>query len=139
MNHSPKPAYTPDASNTHQQFFGYILWIFGFSGAHRFYFGKPLTGVIWFCTAGLCGIGWLVDVFLIPGMDRDADFRYSAGEYDYNIAWMLLTFLGPLGVHRMYLGKWLTGLVFLVTFGLLGFGVLYDFCTLNDQVNERNA
>jgi TM2 domain-containing membrane protein YozV len=39
---------------------------FGFTGAHRFYYGKPVTGTIWFFTFGLLGIGWLIDVFLIP-------------------------------------------------------------------------
>jgi len=27
----------------------------------------------------------------------------------------------------------------LLTVGLLGFGILYDFCTLNAQISERNA
>ena len=58
------------APNTHSVFVGYLLWIFGFTGAHRFYFGKPLTGVLWFFTGGLLGIGWLIDVVLIPSMDR---------------------------------------------------------------------
>ena len=28
-------------NNTHSMLIGYILWIFGFTGAHRFYYGKP--------------------------------------------------------------------------------------------------
>jgi TM2 domain-containing membrane protein YozV len=109
---------------THSLVIGYLLWVFGFTGAHRFYYGKPITGTIWFFTFGLLGIGWLIDVFLIPGMDRQADMRYQAGPYDYTIAWILLTFLGYLGIHRFYLGK-------------IGTGVL--FWTLNGQVSERNA
>jgi TM2 domain-containing membrane protein YozV len=61
------------ANDTHSKTIGYILWIFGFTGSHRFYYGKPVTGTIWFFTLGLLGIGWLIDVFLIPGMDREAD------------------------------------------------------------------
>ncbi|MCY2994942.1 MAG: TM2 domain-containing protein [Planctomycetota bacterium] len=124
--------------DTHLKSVGYVLWIFGFTGAHRFYYGRPLTGTIWFFTLGLLGIGWLIDVFLIPGMDRQADFRYRAGPWDYTVAWILLTFLGALGIHRFYLGKWGTGLIFLFTGGLLGFGVLYDLWTLNGQVSEIN-
>ncbi|AMB84071.1 hypothetical protein AWM79_01625 [Pseudomonas agarici] len=124
---------------THNVLLGYLLWIFGFTGSHRFYYGKPITGTIWFCTLGLLGIGWLIDVFLIPGMDRDADLRFTTGPLSYNVAWLLLTFLGILGVHRMYQGKWLTGLLYLVTGGLLGLGVLYDFWTLNDQISLKNS
>ncbi len=28
-------------NNTHSLIVGYVLWIFGFMGAHRFYFGRP--------------------------------------------------------------------------------------------------
>ena len=112
--------------DTHSKVVGYLLWIFGFTGAHRFYYGKPV-------------IGWLIDVFLIPAMDREADLRFTAGPIEYNVAWILLTFLGVFGVHRMYQGKWISGLVYLVTGGLFFLGVLYDFWTLNDQVSVRNA
>ncbi|NER29516.1 MAG: TM2 domain-containing protein [Symploca sp. SIO1C4] len=46
----------------------YILWglgCFGVCGLHRFYLGKPITGLIWFFTFGLCFIGQIIDVFLI--------------------------------------------------------------------------
>ena len=115
------------------------LWIFGFTGSHRFYYGKPITGTIWFFTLGLLGIGWLIDLFLIPGMDRRADMRYQAGPYDYNVAWILLTFFGLFGLHRFYLGKILTGILYIFTGGLFLLGVLYDFWTLNGQVSGRNS
>ncbi|MET1080422.1 MAG: TM2 domain-containing protein [Pseudomonas sp.] len=125
--------------NTHSKVMGYLLWILGFLGAHRFYYGKPLTGTLWFFTLGLLGIGWLIDLFLIPAMDREADLRFNAGATDYSVAWILLTFLGAFGVHRFYLGKWLTGLLYLCTGGLFLLGVLYDFWTLNTQVSLANA
>ena len=127
------------ANDTHSKTIGYILWIFGFTGAHRFYYGKPVTGTIWFFTLGLLGIGWLIDLFLIPGMDREADLRFRAGRVDYTVAWVLLTFLGFFGVHRMYMGKWVTGIIYLCTAGLLGIGYLYDFWTLNEQITVVNA
>ena len=58
--------------DTHSVLIGYLLWILGFTGAHRFYYGKPITGTIWFFTLGLLLIGWIIDLFLIPGMDRRA-------------------------------------------------------------------
>jgi len=126
------------AETTHSTLIGYLLWIFGFTGSHRFYFGKPVTGTVYFLTLGLLGIGWLVDLFLIPGMRRQADFRFRRGPIDYTVAWILLTFLGLLGIHRMYLGKWITGILYLLTAGLLGLGYLYDYWTLNDQVTLIN-
>ncbi len=126
-------------TDTHSKTIGYILWIFGFTGSHRFYYGKPVSGTIYLLTLGLLGIGWLIDLFLIPAMDREADLRFEAGEVDYTVAWILLTFLGILGIHRMYMGKWLTGILYLLTGGLFGFGYLYDFWTLNSQISELNA
>ena len=126
-------------NDTHSMAVGYILWIVGFTGVHRFYYGRPITGTIWFFTAGLLGIGWLIDLFLIPMMDRAADRRYQAGEKDYTVAWLLLTFLGIFGVHRFYLGKIGTGLLYLLTGGLLGIGLMYDLWTLNEQVHLINT
>jgi len=124
--------------DTHQIVIGYILWIFGFTGSHRFYYGKPISGTIYFLTLGLLGIGWIIDLFLIPRMDSEANLRFNDGPYDYTLTWVLLTFLGLLGIHRMYLGKWVTAIIYLFTGGLLGLGYLYDFWTMNDQVSDRN-
>ncbi|MCP3177043.1 TM2 domain-containing protein [Desulfuromonas sp. KJ2020] len=119
---------------SHSKAIGYILWLFGFTGSHRFYYGKPITGTIYFFTLGLLGIGWLIDLFLIPAMDRQAELRFSPGPIDYNLTWILLTFLGLFGVHRMYMGKWITGIVYLLTGGLFGLGYIYDYWTLNEQI-----
>jgi TM2 domain-containing membrane protein YozV len=58
----------------------YLLWAcgcFGFCGIHRFYLGKPITGILWFFSGGLCFVGQFLDLFLIPGMvqSRNRDFR----------------------------------------------------------------
>ncbi len=127
------------ATDGHHLPIGYLYWIFGFMGAHRFYYGRPVTGTIWFFTLGLFFIGWIVDLFLIPSMDREAEQRFTPGPIDYTIAWVLLTFLGVLGIHRFYMGKWVTGLIWLCTGGGFLIGVLYDYWTLNDQIDELNA
>lgn len=128
-----------NTNDTHLKSIGYILWLFGFTGSHRFYFGKPISGTIYFLTLGLLGIGWLIDLFLIPSLNRQADLRFRAGRIDYSVAWILLTFLGFFGIHRMYMGKWFTGIIYLLTFGFFGFGYLYDFWTLNDQITIINS
>ncbi|BBO68458.1 hypothetical protein DSCA_23880 [Desulfosarcina alkanivorans] len=128
-----------DTNDTHLKSVGYILWIFGFTGAHRFYFGKPISGTIYFFTLGLLGIGWLIDLFLIPSLDRQASIRFRSGRVDYTLVWVLLTFLGLLGIHRMAMGKWPTGILYLLTGGIFGLGYLYDFWTLNDQITVING
>ena len=35
-----------DNQDTHSKLIGYLLWIFGFLGSHRFYYGKPITGTM---------------------------------------------------------------------------------------------
>ena len=131
--------YPSTRANTHSITVGYLCWLVGFLGMHRFYYGKPVTGTIWFFTGGLLLIGWIIDLFLIPSMDARADRRYVAGHLDYNVAWLLLVFLGLFGIHRFYMGKIVTGLIWLLTGGLLGLGWLYDLWTLNDQVSDINA
>jgi TM2 domain-containing membrane protein YozV len=125
--------------DTHNLGIGYLLWLFGFMGAHRFYYGRPVSGTIWFFTLGLVGIGWLIDLALMPSLDRSADLRYESGAVSYNVTWILLTFVGIFGIHRIYMGKYLTGLIYFLTGGLFLVGILYDYWTLNDQIATANA
>ncbi len=124
---------------THSVVVGYLFWIFGFLGAHRFFYGKQLSGVIYFFTLGLLLIGWIVDFFRIPAMNEETQHRFRQGELDYNTTWLLFAFLGLFGVHRMYMGKWLTGVLYMLTAGLFFIGILYDLWTLNDQINMMNS
>jgi TM2 domain-containing membrane protein YozV len=126
-------------NESHTPAIGYILWIFGFLGSHRFYYGRPISGTIYFFTLGLFFIGWIIDLFLIPGMNRDATQKFREGVIDYNIAWILLTFLGAFGIHRFYLGKWISGILYLLTGGFFLIGVIYDFWTLNEQIDLINS
>jgi TM2 domain-containing membrane protein YozV len=128
-----------DSSPTHSVAIGYVLWLLGFLGAHRFYYGRQISGTVYFFTLGLLFVGWIVDLFLIPAMNREADIRFNDGEIDFNVAWLLLAFVGLLGIHRMYMGKWLTGLLYLCTLGLFGIGYIYDLWTLNDQISLING
>ncbi|MAD08248.1 MAG: hypothetical protein CMP86_12630 [Gammaproteobacteria bacterium] len=125
-------------NDTHSLLVGYLLWIFGFLGAHRFYFGRPVSGTVYLFTFGLFGIGWLVDLFLMPSLERQADSSYAVGAINYTVTWVLLVFLGPLGLHRFYLGKPWTGLLFLLTCGLFLIGVIYDWWTVNEQISKEN-
>ena len=123
---------------THPVWIGYLFWVIGFTGAHRFYFGRPLTGILWFFTGGLFLIGWIVDLFLIQSMAESADRRYPPGRTDYGVAWLFHIFLGLFGIHRFYMGKMITGIIYLCTGALFGIGYVYDTLTLNDQIAELN-
>ncbi len=78
----------------------YLLWFFlGYFGAHRFYLGRWISGLIMLALFGIgsalafilvgyipltfVGLWWVIDAFLIPGMiaiDRAAlRWRFSQG------------------------------------------------------------
>ena len=42
----------------------------------------------------------------------------------------ILGLLGPAGLHRMYVGKWKTGILYMLTFGVFLLGTLYDLYQL---------
>jgi TM2 domain-containing membrane protein YozV len=138
MNPVSSTTFEGENALSHPRLIGYVFWFVGFSGLHRFYFGKPLTGAIWFFTGGLLLVGWIVDLFLISAMADEANRKYQTGRFDHTVSWLLLVLLGFFGVHRFYLGKIITGLIYLFTAGLFGIGFVYDLCTLNDQVEELN-
>jgi TM2 domain-containing membrane protein YozV len=60
--------------------------------------------------------------------------------YNLAVAYVLwaISGFGALGIHRFYLGKSGTGLLWLFTGGLAGAGGLYDLLTLPRQVQEAN-
>lgn len=58
---------------------------------------------------------------------------------DKTVAYLLWFFLGTLGVHRMYCGKWLTGILWFFTFGLFGFGWLLDLFLTSGMVDYANC
>ena len=39
--------------------------LFGYLGVHRFYVGKVGTGLLYLFTAGIFGIGWVVDLVMV--------------------------------------------------------------------------
>ena len=54
----------------------YLLWclaLVGICGMQRFYNRRPISGLLWLFTLGLCGLGQLLDLLLIPGLVRHAN------------------------------------------------------------------
>ncbi|MGH1345711.1 MAG: TM2 domain-containing protein [Nannocystales bacterium] len=57
----------------------YLLAALGFlgvSGVHRFYLGKPVTGIIWFLTGGLFMLGTIYDLITMESQVRESN-RYA--------------------------------------------------------------
>lgn len=48
-------------------------------------------------------------------------------------------FIGLAGLHRFYIGRTVSGIIWLFTFGLFGFGQLIDLFTLGGKVDLYNA
>lgn len=55
------------------------------------------------------------------------------------LAYVLWFFLGLLGIHKFYLGKVGTGIIYLFTGGIFGIGWFIDLFTLGTQVDTYNA
>lgn len=58
---------------------------------------------------------------------------------DMGIAYVLWFFFGVLGVHHLYLGNIVRGLLYLFTLGFLGLGVLLDLFLIPSMTRRRNA
>lgn len=53
------------------------------------------------------------------------------------ILW-LLCLVGLCGIHRMYAGKWITGIIWLLTGGLLFIGQLVDLFLIPGMIERAN-
>lgn len=54
------------------------------------------------------------------------------------IAYLMLIFLGVIGIHKFYVNKNVMGVVYIFTAGLFGIGLIYDLFTLWRQVELYN-
>lgn len=55
------------------------------------------------------------------------------------VAYLLWFFFGWAGFHRFYVGKYISGILYLFTLGFLGIGVFFDLFLLSGYVDIYNA
>lgn len=121
----------------------YILWFpFGLLGFHHFYLRNTGLGIAYMFTGGLCGIGWLLDMCLMPYHVKKANQENKIPEVKSACAAEALAIspCGLLGCHHFYLNRPLYGLAYFFTFGLLGIGYIADWFrtpVLVKRVNEE--
>ncbi|CAL1546237.1 unnamed protein product [Lymnaea stagnalis] len=122
----------------------YTLWFpFGLLGFHQYYLGNYAWGVVYTCTLGLFGIGWLVDAFRIPYLVKSANEEMllspSGREKQLCAAYAIgLTPLGILGAHHYYLNRPIWGIVYTFTLGLMGLGWIFDWIRMTWLVSRAN-
>ncbi len=64
--------------------------------------------------------------------------EYNGSKKSDTINFLLVFFLGFLGIHKFYLGNAGMGVLYFLTFGIFGFGSLYDLFTYKAAVFHHN-
>ena len=97
--------------HTHQRSVcvAYVLAVcLGMFGVHHFYLGRKWYGVMYLCTFGLFGVGYVVDLFRLARLVRDANIRRIDEEEDRTlmdlyVLWFPCGILGKLISQYMLL------------------------------------
>ena len=116
------------------------------SGFHHFYLRNYGLFVAYLCTFGLFGVGWICDLFLMPKHVRDTNEKLSSPsvqtsrEASSAIALILaVSPAGLLGFHHFYLNRFMFGIMYMCTFGLLGVGWVVDWFRVLVLVSRYNT
>lgn len=73
--HTPASRPRPPGEPPVREAWVFALWLFGFlglGGLHRFYLGRPRTGLIYLLTLSVFGLGLVWDWFRMPALVADA-------------------------------------------------------------------
>lgn len=104
---------------------------FGMFGAHHYYLGNYILGILYTCTCGIFTIGWIVDLFRMKDLVRASNDPASDYGTTKVTAYVLcVSPLGIFGAHHFYLKRYLNGGFYAATFGLFGFGWIFDMLRL---------
>ncbi|RUS75902.1 hypothetical protein EGW08_016335 [Elysia chlorotica] len=130
-------------------FEAYLLAItpIGLFGGLHFYLHRPIIGVLYVCTLGVFGLGYLIDLVRAPLLVREANMRKlhkkdptqplpeQISLVDAYLTWFPL---GIFGLHHLYLKRPTWAVIYLATFGLFLTGWLVDAFWMVSLVREAN-
>lgn len=122
----------------------YLLWlVLGLTGAHHFYLKRPGFGVLYLFTFGLCGCGYVIDMFRMPYLvkmaNKKREDRSTETKKNMSDAYTLWFPFGLLGFHHFYLNNTGFGVLYVFTFGLFGIGWLVDLFRMPSMIRESNS
>lgn len=116
----------------------YILGIpFGLFGAHHFYLGRKGFGIVYACTLGLFGLGYIYDLIRMRWLVKHAN-RHGTDMKMVSDCY-LIGFLGGLfGAHHFYLGNKKLGILYVCTLGVFTMGWIIDLFRMKHLVKAHN-
>lgn len=110
----------------------FIIFQSIYPGFHHFYLNNKRIGILYLCTFGIFGIGWIIDAFLMP---KHVNLAKSNSNIFENIlkSEMTVTCIlaisptGLCGAHHYYLQNYYFGALYTFTLGIFGVGYIADW------------
>ena len=104
---------------------------FGLFGAYHYYLGNYALGIVYTFTLGIFSIGWIVDLFRMKQLVKAAnDSTSDHGTTKVTSYVLCISPLGIFGAHHFYLQRYMNGAFYACTFGMFGFGWIFDMFRL---------
>lgn len=117
----------------------YILGIpFGLIGAHHFYLGRKVFGIVYACTLGLFGLGYIYDLIRMKWLVRHAN-RDGTKTMMVSDAYLIGVLGGLFGAHHLYLGNKGLFILYLCTLGYFTMGWIVDLFRMKYLVKDHNS
>ncbi|XP_052796946.1 uncharacterized protein LOC128229224 isoform X2 [Mya arenaria] len=116
----------------------YILGIpFGLFGAHHFYLGRKRWGILYACTLGLLGLGYLYDLVRMRWLVKHAN-RHGAERRMVSDGYIVCFLTGLFGGHHFFLGNRNLGILYACTLGVFTVGWIVDLIRMRSLVEDHN-
>lgn len=116
----------------------YILGIpFGLFGAHNFYLGRKGFGILYVCTLGVFGLGYIFDLCRMKWLVRHVNL-YGTGRKMVSDCYLICLLGGLFGAHHFYLGNKKLGLFYVFTLGVFLVGWIIDLIRMKYLVQDHN-